>query len=314
MNTLLQNKKLENHLHWLQAIVQFVPVGIFQIDINDKYSFVNPAWESITGCSMPKALGSNWKKVIHPDDQEMVSQCWSKAETEDKELSVECRIVTDKNQTKWVRLQTTFLFDDSGRTVFGSIENITNNKASQKQKEEMIAELTAVKKQLEKSCRTDPLTSLLNRRGMEEEMVFEKNRMERSGKPFSLILCDIDFFKNINDNHGHDAGDYVLTQTAKLIENISRKQDIVCRWGGEEFLLILPETDLKGADALAQKIRKSIESNTIIFNDHKIQLTLSLGVACIQSNDGIDDCIKKADLRLYLAKNSGRNKVVSSDQ
>lgn len=163
------------------------------------------------------------------------------------------------------------------------------------------------------SARTDPLTSLLNRRGVEEKLIYEKDRMERSGKTFSLILCDIDYFKKINDKYGHDGGDYILTQIAKTIEKQSRKQDVVCRWGGEEFLLLLPETELEGAASLAEKIRKQMEVNIQIFKSQKIHITLSLGVACMAGFGNVDDCIKKADLRLYAAKGGGRNRVVFND-
>ena len=309
----MENPSIKGPTHWLQAIVHFVPIGIFQVDGSDKYIFVNPAWESITGCPVTQALGANWWTVIHPEDQDMVFRQWNQAEKEERELSVECRVITEKNETRWIRLQTSFLFDDSGKNVFGSIENITSNKASELQKEKMITELTEIKKQLEVSSRTDPLTSLLNRRGLEQEMVFEKNRMDRSGNPFSLVLCDIDFFKKINDTYGHDAGDYILSEFAQIIESHSRKQDIVCRWGGEEFLLLLPETDLQGASALAEKIRAQIEKSIFTYNNQEISITLSSGVACMAKDQTIDDCIKNADLRLYLAKSRGRNKVVASE-
>lgn len=251
--------------------------------------------------------------MIHPDDQNMVFNHWAEAEREMKELLVDCRIISKQNQVRWIRLRTTFLFDDSGKIIFGSMHDITRNKESEEQRERLIAELLEIKAQLEVSSRTDPLTNLLNRRGMDEKLASEKDRMERSDKPFSLILCDIDFFKKVNDNYGHDAGDYILTQVAKNIEKTSRKQDIVCRWGGEEFLLMLPETELKGATALAEKIRKQVEEDVQNFKSQKIYITLSLGIACMEKGQQVDDCIKKADLRLYAAKDGGRNKSVSSE-
>jgi diguanylate cyclase (GGDEF)-like protein/PAS domain S-box-containing protein len=307
-------ESLKGRLDWLQAIVQFVPIGVFQIDGDDKYIFVNPAWEKITGCSLTQALGANWWNVIHPDDQNTVFNHWAQAESDGKELSVECRIITVDKQVRWIRLQTNFLFDDSGKSIIGSMEDITSNKSEEEQRENLIAELYEIKKQLEVASRTDPLTNLLNRRGMEEKLDTEKDRMERSDKPFSLMLCDIDFFKKVNDNYGHDAGDYILTQVSKNIEKHSRKQDLVCRWGGEEFLLMLPETDLNGAVALAEKLRKHVEEDVQVFKSQKIYITLSLGVACMEKGQEVNDCIKKSDLRLYAAKEGGRNKVVSSDK
>jgi diguanylate cyclase (GGDEF)-like protein/PAS domain S-box-containing protein len=302
-------KNLEHRLEWLKAIVQFVPIGILQIDEDDKYTFVNPSWESITDCPLTKAVGINWWEVIHPDDQSAVFSQWVQAEKNMEELSLDCRIDTKNNEVRWIRLQTTFLFDDTGKRVFGSIQDITLSKLSEEQREQIISELLEIKQQLEVSSRTDPLTDLLNRRGMEEKLTSEKDRMERSGRPFSLILCDIDYFKKVNDTYGHDAGDYILTQVAKIIEEASRKQDVICRWGGEEFLLLLPETELKGAKALAEKLRKRLEKHVTVFEKQDIPVTLSLGVACIAKDQPVDACIKNADLKLYAAKEGGRNRV-----
>ncbi len=297
----------------MQAIVQFVPIGIFQIDGDDKYILVNPAWESITGCSLTKALGTNWWNVVHPDDQNMVFNYWAQAERDGKELSVMCRINTPKKGVRWIHLQTNFLFDDSGKTIIGSMEDITNKKLKEEEKEKLISELYEVKKNLEISSRTDPLTNLLNRRGMEIELASEQNRSERNKKLFSLILCDIDFFKKINDNYGHDAGDFILTQVSRNIEKHSRKQDIICRWGGEEFLLMLPETELSGAAELAEKLRTVIKEDVQVFKSQKIYITLSFGVAQMHKGRDINDCIKSADIRLYAAKGGGRNRVVSTN-
>jgi len=164
---------------------------------------------------------------------------------------------------------------------------------------------------LESVAKTDPLTNLLNRRGMEEKLTIEKARFERSNKTFSIILSDIDFFKKINDNHGHDAGDYILIETAKILEYSSRKQDEVCRWGGEEFLIVLPDTSMKGAVILAEKIRSAIEQNPFQFDGHTIPLTMSFGVQVFLKDLTINDCIKKADGFLYVAKEKGRNQVIS---
>lgn len=119
---------LKGRLDWLHAIVQFVPIGIFQIDGDDKYTFVNPSWEFITGCSVTRAIGTNWWEVIHPDDQNMVFNYWAQAERDGKELLVECRIITTDKNVRWVRLQTNFLFNDSEKIIIGSLENITLKK------------------------------------------------------------------------------------------------------------------------------------------------------------------------------------------
>ncbi len=171
-------------------------------------------------------------------------------------------------------------------------------------------DLEKAHRELELSANTDPLTKLLNRRGMADKLDNEKFRYERNKKAFSIILCDIDHFKKINDNYGHDAGDYILREVAKILNSASRKPDIFCRWGGEEFLALLPETDLKGGAILAEKLRATIEGNDFIFHSNKIPVTLSFGLCEFDETMTIDNCIKMADRCLYLAKEAGRNQLI----
>ena len=171
-------------------------------------------------------------------------------------------------------------------------------------------DLEKAHRELELSANTDPLTKLLNRRGMAEKLDYEKFRYERNKKAFSIVLCDIDHFKKINDTYGHDAGDHVLKEVSKLLNDASRKPDVFCRWGGEEFLALLPETDLKGGAILAEKLRITIEEKLFEFNDHKIPVTLSFGLCEYEDSLTIDACIKKADRCLYLAKEAGRNQLI----
>ncbi|MCK4694757.1 MAG: GGDEF domain-containing protein, partial [Candidatus Cloacimonetes bacterium] len=111
---------------------------------------------------------------------------------------------------------------------------------------------------LEFIAKTDPLTDLSNRRDMIEKIEHEQKRFGRNGKPFILVMSDIDYFKSVNDRYGHDGGDFVLESIAKLMQSVVRKQDIVGRWGGEEFLILLPDTGLKGAKFIAEKLREGI--------------------------------------------------------
>ncbi len=171
-------------------------------------------------------------------------------------------------------------------------------------------DLEKAHRELELSANTDPLTRLLNRRGMADKLDSEKFRYERNKKPFSIVLCDIDHFKKINDNYGHDAGDYILKEVAKLLNSASRKPDTFCRWGGEEFLALLPETDLKGGAILAEKLRSTIEKHDFIFHTNKIPVTLSFGLCEYDETMTIDACIKLSDRCLYLAKEAGRNQLI----
>jgi diguanylate cyclase (GGDEF)-like protein len=184
-------------------------------------------------------------------------------------------------------------------------ELIKANKEIQSKNEE----LTNAYHILDLVARNDPLTNLSNRRDIMEKLKYAQILFERNHKPFSIIMIDLDLFKEINDSFGHDAGDYALVYLAKLIQKAIRKQDIVSRWGGDEFLLLLPDTDLKGGKIVADKIRSHMASKSCIHNHKLISFTLSAGVSCYSEESDIDTCIKKADEALYLSKKNGRNQV-----
>ncbi|HOL60193.1 MAG TPA: diguanylate cyclase [Syntrophales bacterium] len=158
----------------------------------------------------------------------------------------------------------------------------------------------------------DPLTNLFNRRYMEESLNREFFRCQRKGLPISLILIDIDFFKLVNDRYGHDAGDFVLKTFAGYLLKSIRKEDIACRYGGEEFVVILPETPLEAAMVRAEHLRKNVMISSIEYRGEIItDITVSMGIATwpLHGEDPIS-CLKAADLALYRAKEEGRNRVV----
>ncbi|MDO8281890.1 MAG: diguanylate cyclase [Thermodesulfovibrionia bacterium] len=153
-----------------------------------------------------------------------------------------------------------------------------------------------------KSSLHDPLTGIPNRRMMNTFLEANYAKAKTGGKPFSVIMLDVDHFKKYNDTLGHTAGDRVLIQVSKILTDVVRGADLAARYGGEEFIIILTETDLKGAGIVAEKIRRSVENNT--------EVTTSLGVSCFSDDikDG-EELIKKADSALYEAKKTGRNRV-----
>jgi two-component system, cell cycle response regulator len=174
-----------------------------------------------------------------------------------------------------------------------------------KEKNELIQELDSL-------SRIDPLTGISNRRDIIEVLNNEQFRYDRYGKSFVVVMGDIDFFKKINDQFGHDTGDYILKGVADIIKTELRKVDFLARWGGEEFLLVLPETNLAGGAKVAESTRKAIQNKKFEFNGNEISVSMSLGVGC-HTGEGmkLDELLKMADDRLYAAKERGRNQVVS---
>ncbi|WP_407443162.1 diguanylate cyclase [Fibrobacter sp.] len=176
---------------------------------------------------------------------------------------------------------------------------------------ERTKELEDANKKLDLISRTDELTKLPNRRDMNETIENEVGRSTRTRKPFCFIFIDIDHFKNVNDTYGHAAGDEILKAVAEMVRSLLRKYDVLARYGGEEFLTLLPETDLEGALIVAERFREQVEAMTIEYGEHKIKVTITLGVAQYDYGLGADRSIQLADKALYEGKESGRNKVVA---
>lgn len=158
---------------------------------------------------------------------------------------------------------------------------------------------------------TDELTGINNRRALLEKLEHEQSRCSRGGTCFSVCLVDVDFFKRINDTFGHSAGDLVLKDLAQLMSDCLRSIDCVGRYGGEEFLLILPQTPLDKALLKAEKLRESVESMRFDGIQKGFSITVSIGVVEYRSKEKVEQTIARADLALYAAKDGGRNRIVS---
>jgi diguanylate cyclase (GGDEF)-like protein len=163
---------------------------------------------------------------------------------------------------------------------------------------------------MEEMARTDPLTTLSNRRDILERIDYEYIRTERSGNPFSIIIGDVDNFKSINDRYGHDYGDYVLVTLADIFRKNLRKQDIVGRWGGEEFIFVMPDSNSEGGAVLAEKLRIHIEENAFDYRGDAVPVTMTFGVTECNGTRQYDVCITEADKALYAGKSAGKNQVV----
>ncbi|WP_027309197.1 GGDEF domain-containing protein [Caloramator sp. ALD01] len=157
----------------------------------------------------------------------------------------------------------------------------------------------------------DALTNVYNRRFIEDRLPVDILKSTSDNLPMSIIMCDIDFFKKVNDAYGHLAGDEVLKQFASILQQSIRKNDWVARYGGEEFLVVLNGADKDKAVEIAERIRKKVEEAVIEYNDFNIKITSSFGVYEVSGESNYIDVIEKADKNLYTAKNTGRNKVVA---
>ena len=162
---------------------------------------------------------------------------------------------------------------------------------------------------LETMATTDILTGLPNRRAFEVVINIFLNENERARSTLAFIVLDIDYFKTVNDKLGHLGGDHVLSAVSKVIKASTRAADFVCRWGGEEFLIVIKDCDEHNAVLLAEKIRQALEQETIIYKNEQIKLTASLGVAVARAGDKLEPVMERADAAMYGAKMAGRNQV-----
>lgn len=167
-------------------------------------------------------------------------------------------------------------------------------------------------KQLENAVAIDPLTNCYNRRALDSFIESDISYARRSGTDLSIIMLDLDNFKDINDVHGHLAGDAVLKEISTLIPALVRKSDYLARYGGEEFMLVLPDTSLYLAVQLAEKLRKKIEEHEIDLGEKRITVTASIGVASLDNKRDSMSLVQEADERMYKAKSTGKNNVIPS--
>ena len=178
----------------------------------------------------------------------------------------------------------------------------------------LIANMTLGKYQrkLELMASTDKLTGAANRQAFEENFAKSLANSVIEGSPMSLLLLDIDHFKRVNDYHGHNIGDLVIQTLSNLLKGQLRSDDLLCRWGGEEFLILLPSCSLSQGSEIAEKLRQQVEARLLTINGCEINITISCGVAEYQVSEKAEELINRADIALYQAKEQGRNRVVMS--
>lgn len=169
--------------------------------------------------------------------------------------------------------------------------------------------LLKLAKEFEYAAKHDALTGLANRREAHEQLEAEYQRYLRNQRPFSVLLMDIDLFKSVNDTYGHHVGDETIVMVARILQEQSRKVDVLARWGGEEYLVLLPETETAEAVQTANRIRQKIAATPVHSDGQSINTTVSVGVASIQASESVDRLLQRADEALYRAKTLGRNRV-----
>jgi diguanylate cyclase (GGDEF)-like protein len=290
------------------TLFDMIPFGVYVVDIktyeiiylNREFqewhssSVGNICFESIYGLDKP----CNFCKIKHLVEESGIPSS--------KTFVFE--IFNDYNDC-WYQYQDKAIYWIDNQIVKYSVAvDITQLKETQNRLAEAHAQLAIKNRELQRLAVTDQLTKLKNRKRIDELFSSEIDKVKRYKHPFSIILIDVDHFKSVNDTYGHQTGDLVLVTLAEILKNSVRKTDTPGRWGGEEFIIICPETDLAGVISTAEHIRKKIESHHFETVEHK---TASFGVTEYVEGDTQKTMIDRADKALYEAKANGRNRVVS---
>jgi len=187
------------------------------------------------------------------------------------------------------------------------MDSLTENLSRMKKEVDQVHEK---RRALEKEVLIDPLTAVANRRALKERLKNELYRFQRYRQYFSMLLFDVDHFKLINDRYGHWAGDRCLKEIIKRLKPILRETDFIGRWGGDEFLVLFPGTDIESAAAVAERLRKLIENTRFVYHKQEISFTVSVGVTEIQEGDQSQEVVfNRVDKAMYNAKKAGRNMV-----
>lgn len=260
--------------------------------------YVNRAFEELMGYAAEEVLGQSPRLLNGPDTDAHTRSRIRKALREGTSLRTEILKYNKAGQPRWLDINLMPLRDPEGViTHYACIErDLTRYKK--------------IQRQLAQMAMFDSLTGALNRPAFFQHAEKEFSRAKRYHRPLSVIMLDIDHFKRINDQYGHQAGDHVLKIFVEACEEITRETDLLGRIGGEEFVLLLPDTPLNSAYYLAERLRERINKYPYLAGDMLIEVTASLGVAEVQAgDDNFKALLHRADEALYEAKHSGRNRV-----
>lgn len=280
-------------------------------------------WENLLGYDQSEA-GTTleaYKRLIHVDDAaNVLAEMDRHVRGEAPNFQCEFRIRTKDGGWRWVLSRGMICSratDGQATRMIGTHADITSRKVAEvamsranAKLHSQLDEIRILQAKLAEQAVRDPLTSLYNRRYLDETLDREVARARREGHPLSVVMLDVDHFKMLNDSYGHPAGDEVLKALAKLLQTETRAEDVVSRWGGEEFLVLLPSMPLEKAQERAEYWRSRLEQHTFNFGNFSLSVTASFGVSGYPHHGKTpDELTRAADASLYRAKHNGRNRV-----
>jgi diguanylate cyclase (GGDEF)-like protein/PAS domain S-box-containing protein len=296
-----------------------VPVALYRTTTAGQFLDANPAMIRMMGYpDLTILLSINAAELYANADDRSHWQALIKQNETVKDFEFQARRYD--GSPIWVKNTARAIMDGGGHVLWyeGSLEDITFRKQAQEAlaqaNEGLKARLTEIgilQEQLRERAIRDPLTNLFNRRNLEETLDQELAKADRKAYPVSLLMMDIDHFKYINDTYGHNAGDQALQSLADLIRSHIRRSDIACRFGGDEFVIVMPETSFLSAYDRAEDFRQGVQSLQLADIGMSGNLTVSIGIATYPDHGATkEDLLRAADQAMYLAKARGCNRVV----
>ncbi|MFA6709356.1 MAG: sensor domain-containing diguanylate cyclase [Fusobacterium sp.] len=286
-------------------ILNGISEGVYFVDINRKISFWNRAAEDITGYLSKEIINRYCCDNIlnHVDEKGnklCISGCPLLDTMNDGKPREQKVYLRHKNGFRIPVIIKVISIYEKGK-IIGAVETFTDVSPNKM--------LLQSNNDLMENIFKDDLTKLANRKYLNIHLNSVMLKYKKLKIPFGLMFLDIDFFKKINDNYGHNIGDDILKMVAKVFNNSCRDNDIIGRWGGEEFIGVFENIDEKKIIEIADRIRMLIENSEIEIDNKKIKVTISIGISLIKDDETIESLIKRADDGVYLAKKNGRNKV-----
>jgi len=307
----LATEKMLENVHLFENAFNHAAIGIALVAPNGMWLRVNAALCNMLGYTEPELLAIDFQLITHPDDlQADLTHVREMLHGERDTYSMEKRYFHQQGQIIWVLLNVSLVRASDGepRYFVSQIHDITHQKLALEELVLKRSQLELANRKLQQLATKDSLTHALNRRAFDERFDEEIHRFSRTQLPLSLLLLDIDFFKQYNDNYGHLAGDEALRQVVNVLSKASRTEDILARYGGEEFAIVLPNTPANKCTMIAERLRIAIESIQGLARP----LTISIGATTLEPGTSAptpNQIVHAADEALYLAKAAGRNCV-----
>jgi diguanylate cyclase (GGDEF)-like protein/PAS domain S-box-containing protein len=292
---------------WLQLLDR-VYDGVYAVDTEGCIVFWNHGAEELSGYARPRVMGvkeQEWLRmhVVHEPHQESrdeVESILAQTLADGRSREEECAFLHSDGQ--WMRVRgRTMLWRDEHGGVVGAVMVFSDTLSSFSLRQRL--------KELRRLALSDPLTGLGNRRYGEMSLKVRMDEMKRYGWPFGVLFIDLDQFKRVNDIFGHDIGDRALVTVARTLSHNVRPFDVVCRWGGEEFLAIITNINHSQLLGLAEKLRSLAERSTFEVGPRRIAVTVSIGATVARADDSERTLLERADRLMYIGKRAGKNRV-----